>query len=211
MPSELSGGQQQRVAIARALAQQADVLVLDEPLVNLDYKLREALVLELKTLLAETGATVIYTSTDPRDAFALGDQVLLLHKQSVLQSGTPLALYRSPKCLAAARLMSDPGVNLLPGPNFNGSEQCSAIRPEHVLLPGEAVQDCADTVSFHMRVDSIERSGDETFLHGRVSKDGELQDEQHWVVRRPGMHSVSVGQMLELNVLGDDILNLALE
>ena len=107
--------------------------------------------------------------------------------------------------------MSDPGVNLLPGPNFNGSEQCSAIRPEHVLLPGEAVQDCADTISFHMRVDSIERSGDETFLHGRVSKDGELQDEQHWVVRRPGMHSVSVGQILELNVRGDDILNLALE
>ncbi|MEC8437742.1 MAG: ABC transporter ATP-binding protein [Pseudomonadota bacterium] len=211
LPSELSGGQQQRVAIARALAQQADVLVLDEPLVNLDYKLREALVLELKTLLAETGATVIYTSTDPRDAFALGDQVLLLHEQSVLQSGTPLGLYRSPKCLAAARLMSDPGVNLLPGPNFNGGEQCSVIRPEHVLLPGEAVQDCADTISFHMRVDSIERSGDETFLHGRVSKDGELQDEQHWVVRRPGMHSVSVGQMLELNVLGDDILNLALE
>ena len=211
LPSELSGGQQQRVAIARALAQQADVLVLDEPLVNLDYKLREALVLELKTLLAETGATVIYTSTDPRDAFALGDQVLLLHEQSVLQSGTPLGLYQSPKCLAAARLMSDPGVNLLPGPNFNGGEQCSAIRPEHVLLPGEAVQDCADTISFHMRVDSIERSGDETFLHGQVSKDGELQDEQRWVVRRPGMHSVSVGQMLELNVLGDDILNLALE
>ena len=101
LPSELSGGQQQRLAIARALAQRADVLVLDEPLVNLDYKLREALVLELKTLLAETGATVIYTSTDPRDAFALGDRVLLLHEQSMLQSGTPLDLYRSPKCLAA--------------------------------------------------------------------------------------------------------------
>ena len=211
LPSELSGGQQQRLAIARALAQRADVLVLDEPLVNLDYKLREALVLELKTLLAETGAAVIYTSTDPRDAFALGDQVLLLHEQSVLQSGTPLGLYRSPKCLAAAHLMSDPGVNLLPGANFNGSEQCSAIRPEHVLLPGDTVQDCADTISFHMRVDSVERSGDETFVHGRVSKDVESQDEQHWVVRRPGMHDVSVGQMLELNVRGDDILNLALD
>ena len=210
LPSELSGGQQQRLAIARALAQRADVLVLDEPLVNLDYKLREALVLELKTLLAETGATVIYTSTDPRDAFALGDQVMLLHEQCRVQAGTPLALYREPISLAAAHLMSDPGVNLLPGANRDSDKGCLAIRPEHVLLPGEADQTFADAKVFDMQVDSVERSGDETFVHGRVISNDNTTNEQHWVVRRPGMHSVSVGEMLALRLRGEDILNLAL-
>jgi glycerol transport system ATP-binding protein len=210
MPSELSGGQQQRLAIARALAQRADVLLLDEPLVNLDYKLREALVLELKTLLAETGATVIYTSTDPRDAFALGDQVMLLHEQCKLQAGTPLALYREPKSLAAAHLMSDPGVNLLAGANRDRDKGCLAIRPEHVLLPSEAEQTVADARVFEMQVDSVERSGDETFVHGRVTTSQDTKDEQHWVVRRPGMHSVSVGEVLTLRLRAADILNLAL-
>ncbi|RZO78922.1 MAG: TOBE domain-containing protein [OM182 bacterium] len=106
--------------------------------------------------------------------------------------------------------MSDPGVNLLPGANRDSDKGCLAIRPEHVLLPGEADQTFADAKVFDMQVDSVERSGDETFVHGRVISNDNTTNEQHWVVRRPGMHSVSVGEMLALRLRGEDILNLAL-
>ena len=111
LPAQLSGGQQQRVAIGRALAKGARVLVLDEPLVNLDYKLREELEVELRNMLTDGELTVVYTTSDPRDAFNLGDEVVLLEEGRILQSGPPLAVYRAPASEAAANLMSDPGVN----------------------------------------------------------------------------------------------------
>ena len=136
---------------------------------------------------------------------------MLLHEQCKLQAGTPLALYREPKSLAAANLMSDPRVNVLPRASCDNDEGCLAIRPEHVLLPSEADQTGAAAKVFDMQVDSVERSGDETFVHGRVSSNGNTTNEQYWVVRRPGMHSVSVGEMLALRLRGADILNLALD
>ena len=198
LPNELSGGQQQRLAIARAMAQRAQVLVLDEPLVNLDYKLRETLVLELRSLLQQSGTSVIYTSTDPKDAFALGDEVLLLDEHTKLQSGKPLDVYRDPRSYAAADLMSDPGVNpFMTKASLVAAARKAAVRPEHVYLasappPGEVNE-------FQMDVWGLETSGDETFIHGSV-------EDNPWVVRCSGMAHVVPGQRLPILVRNDDIM-----
>ncbi|WP_112310810.1 ABC transporter ATP-binding protein [Pseudogemmobacter bohemicus] len=112
-PSELSGGQQQRVAIARALVKGAPILLLDEPFVNLDYNLREGMREELSALLQASGTTVIYASTDPREALRMGDQVVLMAEGRALQSGAPRAVFAAPETLDAARVVNDPPVNLL--------------------------------------------------------------------------------------------------
>jgi len=87
MPAELSGGQQQRTAIARALAKGANLLLLDEPLVNLDYKLREELRTELRELFAGSGTTVVYATTEPQEALTLGGHVIVMNEGRVQQHG----------------------------------------------------------------------------------------------------------------------------
>jgi len=189
LPEALSGGQQQRVAIARALAQQGDVLVMDEPLVNLDYKLREELSLQLREIVQSDGLTVLYLTSDPKDAFTLGDAVLLLHDRAKLQSGTPLAVYDAPVCAAAADLMSDPGVNRL--------DAQTLVRPEHLRLTPQAETDAV----LAAEVNSVETSGAETFLHCRV-------DGADWVARLPGMADVKAGARVRLYVAADDLIRL---
>ena len=94
-PSELSGGQQQRTALARALVKGADLVLLDEPLVNLDYKLREELREELPRLFADTGATVVYATTEPHEALLMGGYTATMREGRVTQYG-PCLLYTSP-------------------------------------------------------------------------------------------------------------------
>ncbi len=190
-PHELSGGQQQRLAIARALAKDAHVLLLDEPLVNLDFKLREALEVELRGLLKDTGTVVIWTTSDPRDAFTLGDRVLLLSNGSILQSGTPLDVYRQPVSFAAMELMAEPGIN-----RFTRDGATSALRPEHVRTRSDSDQ--PGLLDFTMTVTAYETNGDESFIHGRVS-------EHDWVVRCRGMHPVEPGDTLTLTARSDDV------
>ncbi len=185
-PDALSGGQQQRVAIGRALAKGADVLVMDEPLVNLDYKLRESLQLELKSLLHELGVTVIYTTTDPRDAFALGDALVLLAEHTLLQSGTPLAVYDRPASPAAAHLMSDPQANQVPG------DPPALVRPEHLYLKPHA----ADDASFSVEVLGTETNGSETFLHCRPEPVEAHAD--HWVAHLSGLVDLPAGGRVTL-------------
>lgn len=192
-PHELSGGQQQRVAIARALAKEARVLLLDEPLVNLDFKLREALEVELRELLRASRTVVIYTSSDPRDAFALGDQVLLLERGEKLQAGTPLAVYQAPDSLAAMELLADPGVN-----RFQRDNALCALRPEH-LEPREGEAGSTDQLEFLMQVTAVETNGDESFIHGDV-------EGEEWVMRKRGMLPVTVGQALHLTAASRDLV-----
>ena len=108
LPAELSGGQQQRVAIARALMKDTDLLLLDEPLVNLDYKLREELLEELQAIFERRNSVVIYTTTEPSEALKLGGNIVIMDEGRVLQTGTTSSVYRNPSTVKAAELFSDP-------------------------------------------------------------------------------------------------------
>lgn len=192
-PHELSGGQQQRLAIARALAKDARVLLLDEPLVNLDFKLREALESELRDLLRSTNTVVIYTSSDPRDAFTLGDQLLLLASGQKVQAGTPIDVYRHPNNFVAMELLAEPCVN-----RFTRAGQTCALRPEHVSVG--AATDASGMIDFDMSVTAYETNGDDSFIHGRV-------DEHDWVVRCHGMRKVGIGSRLNLHARPADVVS----
>jgi glycerol transport system ATP-binding protein len=110
-PHELSGGQQQRTALARALVKDADLVLLDEPLANLDYKLREELRDELPRLFADRDCTVVYATTEPAEALLLGATAATLHEGRVTQYGATAEVYRRPVDLVTARAFSDPPMN----------------------------------------------------------------------------------------------------
>lgn len=112
-PLQLSGGQQQRTAIARALVKQARLVLLDEPLANLDYKLREELREELPRIFAETGAILVYATTEPTEALLLRGHTVTLSEGRVTQTGPTAQVYRHPQNLASARVFSDPPLNEL--------------------------------------------------------------------------------------------------
>jgi glycerol transport system ATP-binding protein len=112
-PAELSGGQQQRVALARALAKGAPLMLLDEPLVNLDYKLREELREELTQLFDAGESTVIYATTEPGEALLLGGYTAVLDAGELLQYGPTAEVFHAPRSLRVARAFSDPPMNLL--------------------------------------------------------------------------------------------------
>lgn len=112
-PRALSNGQKQRTALARALAAAPSLLLLDDPLRNVDAKLRFEMRLELPRLLADQGATVIYVTQDYKEAMALGDRIAVLSAGQITQAGTPEDIYRRPASIEIARLFGDPTINLL--------------------------------------------------------------------------------------------------
>ncbi len=134
-PAELSGGQQQRVALARALAKGAPLMLLDEPLVNLAYKLREELREELAQLFAQGDATVIYATTEPAEALLLGGHTAVLDAGELLQYGPTAEVFHYPDSLRVARAFSDPPMNLIAGEWRDGAVHLPdgievALRPD---------------------------------------------------------------------------------
>jgi len=111
-PAELSGGQQQRTAIARAIVKDSDLIFLDEPLANLDYKLREELRDELPKLFSGRRAIVFYATTEPHEALLFGNQTLTMHEGRISQFGPTAEIYRKPNSLVSARVFSDPPINI---------------------------------------------------------------------------------------------------
>ena len=114
-PDQLSGGQKQRVAIARGIAKQSDLYVLDDPLAGLDFKLREQLVEDLRTLKSETRATFLYTTSDIVEAMTLADTLAVLDRGAVVESGNPAGMYDAPANVRTMALVGFPPANFLLG------------------------------------------------------------------------------------------------
>ena len=110
-PRELSNGQKQRTALARALAAEPRILLLDDPLRNVDAKLRFEMRLELPRLLRQTGATVLYVTQDYKEAMALADRIAVIANGKFIQTATPEDIYLKPATLGVARLFGDPSIN----------------------------------------------------------------------------------------------------
>jgi glycerol transport system ATP-binding protein len=217
LPEALSGGQQQRVALARAMARRPAVLLLDEPLANLDYKLREAMEEELRALFSGSETVVVYTTSDPREALQLADRLVLLHEGRPVGHGAPLMLLRNPGSILAADLLSDPGVNLadaelsgatlrLPGgpvlglppdaPAMEDGAWRVAVRPDHLRLLRDSAP---EGQGIEGEVLLAETTGSDTYLHVLV---GEVE----WVAHVDGLHALAPGEHCRLTVDPRDVL-----
>ncbi|SMC26029.1 carbohydrate ABC transporter ATP-binding protein, CUT1 family (TC 3.A.1.1.-) [Desulfacinum hydrothermale DSM 13146] len=182
LPAQLSGGQQQRTAIARALVKDADLLLLDEPLVNLDYKLREELREELTAIFERGRSIVVYTTTEPTEALMLGGNVVILDEGRVLQTGPTDQVYHRPTTMRAAEVYSDPPINYLDlvveGSQARIGEQVTFALCAHLegLAPGRyhaglranrffLKRRTDRDVALESQVELSEINGSETFIH----------------------------------------------
>ena len=205
LPAELSGGQQQRVALARALAKGAPLMLLDEPLVNLDYKLREELREELSALFATGDSTVVYATTEPTEALLLGGYTAVMDAGEVLQYGPTAEVFHKPKSIRVARAFSDPPMNLVEAKAASLGVQLSSGLQLQVPLHGHfdsgltvgvrasalrVVQRPGD-VALPGKVDLAEISGSDTFVHVDTEA-GEL------VAQLTGVHYFDLGAPITL-------------
>ncbi len=211
LPSELSGGQQQRTAISRALVKEADLLLMDEPLVNLDYKLREELRAEMKGIFEKRDSIVVYASTEPLDALLLGGQTIILDEGRVLQKGPTIDVYSNPITQRVGEVFSDPPMNLskinieankgfltenlsFKLPSYmqaleNGQYELG-IRAHHVSLN----QFDNHSISIPGTVTLAEISGSETFVH-LIHKN--VSHDLKFVAQLEGVHNFDYGQSID--------------
>ncbi|MEP1420157.1 MAG: ABC transporter ATP-binding protein [Erythrobacter sp.] len=209
-PHQISGGQQQRCAIARALAKDVGLVLMDEPLANLDYKLREELRIEIPRLFAASGAIFVYATTEPEEALLLGGNTATLWEGRVTQLGPSMDVYRRPADEITARVYSDPPMNFVSvrkegmtmhfpdgqsctlGP---GAEQMAdgeyraGFRAHHIEVADESL----GRLSFEAKVTATELTGSETFLHL------EAQD-QRWTGLIAGPQGFEIGARLKVQL-----------
>ncbi|MBC8418811.1 MAG: ABC transporter ATP-binding protein [Desulfobacterales bacterium] len=210
LPTELSGGQQQRVAIARALIGDAELLLLDEPLVNLDYKLREELRVELHDIFEARKAIVVYTTTEPTEALMLGGNIAVIDEGRVLQTGPTPEVYHNPATTKVAEVFSDPPINFLNGTIQGGSvrmgrniemplenymkllsdgEYTFGVRSNHLFLSRNGKEDA----EIPARVELAEINGSETFIHADY-------DGFRLVVQENGIRPIRIGAEITIYV-----------
>ncbi len=215
LPAELSGGQQQRTALARALVRDARLLLLDEPLVNLDYKLREELREDLRALFSKSETMVVYATTEPAEALLLGGNIVIVAEGRVLQSGPTLEVYNNPASTRVGAVFSDPPMNMAAGEVSAGAAAIAGdvrlplrahlsdlsegaytfgIRASHLSLSRAAAED----IEIQGKVDLAEVSGSETFVHV-VHGDTSL------VVQEEGVHSLGIGKDIRVYLDPDNL------
>jgi ABC-type sugar transport system ATPase subunit len=165
-PRQLSGGERQRVALARALVREPHVFLLDEPLSNLDAKLRASARDELKRFQEEIGTTTIYVTHDQVEAMGLGDRIAVLSDGKIRQIGPPVEVYDHPADTFVATFIGSPPMNLVPRDGV-----LVGFRPEH-LLPVEAVA-AGDRATMRMSIDRVEYLSGDRHVYGRVTGIGE--------------------------------------
>jgi glycerol transport system ATP-binding protein len=209
-PAELSGGQQQRTAIARAIVKDSDLILLDEPLANLDYKLREEMRDELPKLLIGRQRMVVYATTEPTEALLFGGNTATLHQGQVTQFGQTSRIYRRPSDLTSAKVFSDPPLNTaqvekrersiilgksVKWPVGEGRQNLPdgfytiGIRPHHITPEPPRKSSSA----IQGRVLITELSGSESVIHFDMNG-------QTWVSQSHGIHPFDVGSIATLHV-----------
>ena len=210
LPSELSGGQQQRTALARALVKDAELLLLDEPLVNLDYKLREELREELQDIFRRGRSIVVYATTEPQEALILGGNTAVLDLGALLQWGPTIEVYHTPLSERVGQVFSDPPMNMIDGQASDGEARLGdaltvplkghlaalapgryrfGVRANHLAV----ARGSAEEIEFSARVELAEISGSETFIHA-------AHGEASWVVQEEGVHTLALGEEIRVFV-----------
>lgn len=215
-PLNLSGGQQQRTALARAIVKNASLVLLDEPLANLDYKLREELREELPRIFAETGTIFVYATTEPQEALLLGGNTAVLHEGRVAQFGRTIDVFRSPVNLRSARTFADPPLNTLvmekrgghlthpcglsvpvPGSlsHIPDGAYTAGLQPHHLSL-GRKTPAC-HLIEAQVLVTEI--TGSESFIH--VTFAG-----QDWVILTEGVQEHDPEEIIQIGFEASDLM-----
>ena len=214
-PRQLSGGQRQRVAMGRAIVRQPKVFLFDEPLSNLDAKLRIAMRVEIKRLQRRLKTTSIYVTHDQLEAMTLADILVVMNGGQVEQIGKPLDIYQKPATTFVASFIGAPPMNLVPmkadeiKPLFAGDSRSATqagilgVRPEDLVVSA-SVPDGG--LAFDLTVDAVERVGPETFVYGSRAKHGaagsvsanpgELPPGEI-IVRIPGQDAPAIGERIK--------------
>ena len=213
-PNELSGGQQQRTALARALVKDSDLILLDEPLANLDFKLREELREELPKLFENRDCIVVYATTEPSEALLLGGNTATLQEGKIIQYGKTLDTYNKPNSLVSAQVFSDPPMNI--AKIKKSGDQCSflqndiqwktklnikdgtykvGIRPHNITTYKEG----NNTLEIKGKVLISEISGSESLIH---FTNGNL----NWVSLSNGVFQKNVGDEMNLYMNTDEFV-----
>jgi sn-glycerol 3-phosphate transport system ATP-binding protein len=213
-PRQLSGGQRQRVAMGRAIVREPKLFLFDEPLSNLDAKLRTQMRVEIKKLQTRLGVTSLYVTHDQVEAMTLADRMMVMNGGAAEQIGTPLEVYHRPASLFVAGFIGSPAMNVLPARLTAGAVTLTGeagrpvmlgVRPEHLV-----VGDGAGIGDIPLRVELIEALGADTVVHGRLGEDGDLAEDRvrsaaDLLVRLPGSARVRAGDRLHVAITPGEI------